>query len=86
MAIFQSPKNIFQRPKFPGNSLKFRERAIFAKFQAPNFENSEPEKMQFHTPSHSIPPLGFVVMFTSHVVEWWQFKNLRARCFVPNPN
>ena len=29
----------------------------FAKFQAPKFENSEPEKMQFHTPRHSIPPL-----------------------------
>ena len=25
--------------------------AIFAKFQAPKFENSEPEKMQFHTPT-----------------------------------
>ena len=44
MAIFQSPKNIFQRPKFP-------------KFQALKLENLEPEKMQFHTPSHSIPPL-----------------------------
>ena len=54
MAIFQSPINIFQGPKFPGISA---ERTIFAKFQAPKFENSEPEKMQFHTPSHSIPPL-----------------------------
>ena len=54
MVIFQSLKNIFQRPNFPGNSA---ERAIFAKFQAPKFENSEPEKLQFHTPSHSIPPL-----------------------------
>ena len=33
------------------------ERAIVAKFQAPKFEKSEPEKMQFHTPSHSVPPL-----------------------------
>ena len=58
MAIFQSPKNIFQRPKFLGKSLKFRRKSdFFAKFQAPKFENSEPEKMQFHTPSHSIPPL-----------------------------
>ena len=40
--------------KMPENSA---ERTIFAKFQAPKFENSEPEKMQFHTPSHSIPPL-----------------------------
>ena len=38
----------------PGNSA---ERTIFAKFQAPKFENSEPPKMEFHTPSHSIPPL-----------------------------
>ena len=53
MAIFQSPK----RPKFAGKSLKFRRKSDFAKFQAPKFEISEPEKMQFHTPSHSIPPL-----------------------------
>ena len=38
------------------------ERAIFAKFQAPKFENSEPEKMQFHTPSHSIPPLDSLLI------------------------
>ena len=29
MAIFQSPKNIFQRPKFPGKSLKFRRKSDF---------------------------------------------------------
>ena len=39
----------------PWNSAE-KER-FFAKFQAPKFEISEPEKMQFHTPSHSIPPL-----------------------------
>ena len=57
MAICQSPKNIFQRPKFAGNPWNSEERAMFAKFQPPKFEISEPEKMQFHTPSHSIPPL-----------------------------
>ena len=31
-------------------------RAILTKFQAPKLENSEPERMQFHTPSHSIAP------------------------------
>ena len=41
--------------KFP--EIAQRERFYFSKFQAPEFENSEPEKLQFHTPSHSIPPL-----------------------------
>ena len=63
--------------------LLFRplERAIFTKFQAPKFENSEPEKMQFHTPSHSIPPLDSLlsketfqfplqVRFLRHSVSW----------------
>ena len=26
------------------------------------FENSEPEKLQFHTPSHSIPPLDSLLV------------------------
>ena len=30
--------------------------------------------------------LRSLVMFTPYVVEWWQFKNLPARCFVPNSN
>ena len=46
---FSSVRKIFFRGRI--------ERAIFVKFQAPKFENSEPEKLQFHTPSHSIPPL-----------------------------
>ena len=34
------------------------ERARFLpNFRAPKFENSEPEKLQFHTPGHSVPPL-----------------------------
>ena len=58
MAIFQSPKNIFQRPKFPGKSLKFwRKNDVLPNFRLPKFENSEPEKLQFHTPSRCIPPL-----------------------------
>ena len=65
MAIFQSPKNIFQSPKFPGKIPEISaERAIFAKFQAPKFEISEPEKIQFHTPSHSIPPLDSLLLKT----------------------
>ena len=39
--------------------------AIFSKFQAPKFENSEPEKMQFHTPSHFIPPLDSLLILVS---------------------
>ena len=48
--VVQSPKDVFQRLKFEGKCLKFR-RAIIAKFQAPRFENSEPEKVQFHNPA-----------------------------------
>ena len=44
------------------NPCKSAERAILTKFQAPNFEISEPEKMQFHTPSHSIPPLDSLLV------------------------
>ena len=58
MAIFQSPKNIFQRPKFAGKPPEIPQKERFLpNFRLRNFENSEPEKMQFHTPSHSIPPL-----------------------------
>ena len=53
----ESEKFFFRDGNFQENALNSAERAIFAKFQAPKFENSEPEKMQFHTPSHSIPPL-----------------------------
>ena len=38
---------------------------MFAKFQAPKSENSEPEKLQFHTPSHSIPPLDSLLQIAS---------------------
>ena len=50
-------KIFFRGRNFQENPWISAERAIFAKFQAPKFENSEPEKMQFHTPSRSIPPL-----------------------------
>ena len=53
---FQSPINILQRPNFAGKSLEFRRKATFAKCQALRFEISETEKLQLHTPSHSIPP------------------------------
>ena len=63
MTICQRPKNIFQRPKFAANPGNTGERAIFATFHAPKFENSEPEKIQFHTPSHAIPPLNSLLLF-----------------------
>ena len=52
----------YQRPTFPGKSLKFSRKSDIRKFQAPKFENSEPEKMQFHTPSHAIPPLDSLLL------------------------
>ena len=55
---FSRVRKIFFRGRnLQENSRNSAERAIFPKFQAPKFENSEPEKMYFHTPSHSIPPL-----------------------------
>ena len=69
MAIFQSPENIFQGPEIGGKSLEFRRKSDFAKFQTPKFENSEPEKMQFHTPSHSIPPLDSLLPRDAHTLE-----------------
>ena len=62
MAIFQSPKIFFRERNFQENPGISAERTIFAKFQAPKFENSEPEKMQFHTPSHSIPTLDSLLI------------------------
>ena len=60
---FSRVRKIFFRGRIfqqnPGNSA---ERASFAKFQAPKFEISEPEKVQFHTPSHSIPPLDSLLI------------------------
>ena len=38
-----------------------KERAIFAKFQAPKFANSEPEKMQWNQPFHT--PTRIVTRF-----------------------
>ena len=66
---FSRVRKIFFRGRnFRQNPGISAERAIFAKFQAPKFENSEPEKMQFHTPSHSIPPLDSLLsnLLTTH--------------------
>ena len=64
---FSRVRKIFFRGRnFQENAWNSAERAIFAKFQAPKFENSEPEKMQFHTPSHSIPPLDSLLNMVFH--------------------
>ena len=53
VAILQSPKHLFQMPKFAEILQKKR----FTPCDSEK-KNSAPEKkMQFHTPSHSIPPL-----------------------------
>ena len=61
-----SEAEICRKINLQENRQNSAERAIFAKFQAPKFENSEPEKMQFHTPSHSIPPLDSL-LWEAHV-------------------
>ena len=63
MAIFQCPKNICQRLKFVGKSQKFRSKSDFHQISVSNFQISEPEKMQFHTPSHSIRPLESLLIW-----------------------
>ena len=51
--IFFRGRNFQEKPGIAA------QRAIFAKFQAPKCENSEPEKKcNSTTPSHSIPPLS----------------------------
>ena len=74
MAIFQSPKNIFQRPKFAENPWNSAERAIFAKFQAPKFKfqrpkNAIPYPRPFHTPTR-LPP-SFVGPGVSKVIAFF---------------
>ena len=61
----ESEKYLCQRPKFPQKSWKFRRKSDFAKFRAPKFEISEPEKnaipypQPFHTPTRLPPIFGF---------------------------
>ena len=61
MVIFQSPKHFFRGQNLQENHRSCTERALLAKFQAPKFENSEPEKNaipyphSFHTPT-KLPP------------------------------
>ena len=63
---FSRARKIFIRGRiFQEDPWNSEERAIFAKVQAPKFENSEPEKLQFHTPSHSTPPLDSLLFLGS---------------------
>ena len=61
MAIFQSPKNIFQRPKFPGKSLKFCRKSDFLQISGSEIrklrarKNAIPYPQPFHTPTR-LPP------------------------------
>ena len=63
MAIFQSPKNIFQRPKFPGKCLKFRRKSDFCQISGSEIwkfrarKNAIPYPQPFHTPTR-LPPIS----------------------------
>ena len=57
MAIFQSPKKIFQRPKFPGKYLKFRRKSDFCQISG-----SEISKFQSPKNCNSIPPLDSLLI------------------------
>ena len=63
-------KKIHRRASAGALGENFCRRAIFA----PNFEVSEPERMQFHTPSRSIPPLDSLL----HMMGSLQSKDLYA--------
>ena len=53
---FPESPNVYQGPKFAGNSLIFRRRAIYvAKYHVPSFGIAEPAKMQFDTPPPAVP-------------------------------
>ena len=63
---FSRVRKIFFRGRnFQENAWNSAERVIFAKFQAPKFEKFRARKMQFHTPSHSIPPLDSLLILAS---------------------
>ena len=66
MVIFQSLKLFFRDRNVQEKPWNSTGRAIFVKFQAPKFEISERKKMQFHTPSHSIPPLDSLLEILCH--------------------
>ena len=63
MAIFQSPKNIFQRPKFPGKCLKFRRKSDIRQISGSEIwkfrarKNAIPYPQPFHTPTR-LPPIN----------------------------
>ena len=63
-------QNFVQRLNFVGESQNLRrQRAIFTKYQASSFEVSEPPKLRFHTPSHSISlldSLSFLPYLPTH--------------------
>ena len=50
MDWWHTSDKIFRGRSLQENPSNSAERATFAKIQAPKFENSEPEKMQCHTP------------------------------------
>ena len=76
--LFSRVRKIFFRGRnsqeYPCNSA---ERAILTKFQAPKFEISEPDKMQFHTPNHSIPPLDSLLNMASSMHYWAPYIKLK---------
>ena len=57
-------REYFSEPETSRKILEIRQKeAPFASCQAPKSENSEPEKMQFHTASQSIPPARLPPIF-----------------------
>ena len=57
--------SLLQRPNFPGKSLQFCRKSDFCQISGSEIWNSEPEKWQFHTRSHSIPPLDALLSIVS---------------------
>ena len=70
MAIFQSPKDVFQRPKFPGKTWKFRRKRDFdqiagseiSKFRA--LKITSPYPQPFHTPTRLPPTIAQDICYT----------------------
>ena len=79
---FQSPKNMFQRPKFPEKIPEILQKERFSSnFRLRNLKIQSPKKRQFHTPSHSILPWDsllhcLTLVYCCHVVVSWQLEVL----------
>ena len=77
MAIFQSPKNIFQRLKFPGKSPEIPQKERFSpNFKVRNFKIQSPTKCNSTPPAIPYPSLDSLLTMSNLLVSWQQCRNM----------